>query len=516
MMDLTQTTVHLPAILHSEVKRQADVRQMSMSEMTRRALVRYLDIKPKDLLQSALRLENEDQKIEWSSIWGLVDNETTTAYEVVHDLIILDVSNQHRTDITLSCLVTDQKRVVLSGERATLISAACLAEPDVVNSRLLDLIEKDLQTGRRKRRQRAAHLLERTGRPPVSEILDLLAKCTDTEGQGMLLGYLSHLGRRNTVANLRRQLIAAVVDGLSSKDKGVVLCALELAASLRAGELLDELAGVSNADGELAHGALVSLGAISAKGSETTRDTDEMFSLESPLSYRREGVDRPLRVPSWQHWSVRDAQKERALAVLIRRAESGLTNEKTAATIINGIARSKNPEGLRCLMALAKTLQPNGPMSGRLIANALGQFDEEDAQMALQEMASRGSTATRRVALKVLHSKAAVPEIVSAGPPTELFTLASLLRVLASRGVDFPMYELDLNRHFSALAPDHATARRWMIGLGLMDRDRSEYTLTPMGESIATVERWLEHHGVRGARRVELLRSDLPPKRCST
>lgn len=509
IMDLTQTTVHMPSILHSEVRRQAEVRQMSMSEMTRRALIRYLDLEPKDLLRSALHLGTREQQAAWPSLWMLVDTETTTAYKVLHDLTTLDMPGEQRTGITLAWLAADQEQAFLKGERATLVAAACLTEPDVLKERLLELIHEDLDAGRERVRHRVAHLLDRTGHPPVEEMLDLLNGCSDPSGQRMLLSYLSHLCRRNTVEQLRPQLVSAVSDGLSAQDDDVVLSALDLAAALRAGELVETLADMSERNDDAGHSALVSLGAVSARESRPGGNTDGMFSLDSPLSYRREDIDRPLPVPSWQQWSVQDSVREGALATLIRRGESNLTDGRAVSVVLNAVARSGHPEGLMFLRTLAQTLEVDGPIAGHLVANALGQFDDEEARTTLEELAEKGPTATRRVALKLLHSRSPAPEEVSAGPPTELFTLASLLRVLAVRRVSSPIYELDLNRQFATLSPDHATARRWMVGLGLMNREKNEYTLTPMGKMVSTVESWLEGHGIRGARRVELFRGEV-------
>ncbi|MFO8060395.1 MAG: hypothetical protein R6U70_07060 [Bacillota bacterium] len=508
-MDLKQTTIHLPSILHFEVRRQADIRKMSMSEITRRALVRYLDLKSRDLLKAALHLEDGDREAAWSSIWNLVDTETTTAYQVLRDLIALNISEDQRAEITLSWLMTEGEKDILTGERATLVAAACLAELDSTSERLLHWIEEDLVAGANRERHRAVHLLDRTGRPPVSEMLTLLGECSSHSGREMLLGYLSHLCRRNTVGKLRQQLIEAVASGLSSESDDVTLRALDLAASLRAGELVEDLADISEQDGNLGHNALLALGAIAAKAPETGPETDAQFSLDSPLSYRRVDIDRPIPVPSWQQWSVREIVRERALAALLHRAETTLADNRSRTTAINGVARSRHPEGLRFLTDLALNLEGDGPISGHLLANALGQFDDQGAREALQALAASGPVATRRAALKTLHSRTPGPEEISAGPATELFTLASLLRVLTVRRVASPVYELDLNRHFSTLTPDHATARRWMVGLGLMDRESNEYTLTPMGETISAVERWLEDHGVRGARRVELLRGEV-------
>lgn len=500
-MDLQQTTIHLPPILHSEVRRRAEARGMSMSEMTRRALLRYLDLEPRDLLQAALRLESRQQAGAWQSVWTLMDSETTTAYHVLHDLISLNMSAEHRTGILLTWLDAAQEQDLLQGERATLLAAACLSQPSELKAKLLSVIEEDLNGGRTKIRHRVAHLLDRIGRPPVVELLDLISRHPESS---VLPGYLSHLCRRNTVADFRQELVASAAHGLSSRNHDVVMRALDLSAALRAGELIGSLADISQRNDDLGYSALVALGAISAKAHGIR--WDGLFTAESPLSYRRVEIDRPLPVPSWQQWSVREDLRQAALCVLIRRAESIVKDTRAAAPVINSIARSDHPMGLEFLKGMVTTVESDDSVVGPLVANALGQFDSEEARAALQDLSTRGSAATRRAALKLLHSRRPAPEELSAGPPTELFTLASLLRALAVNRVEQPIHEMDLNQYFSALSTDHATARRWMVGLGLMDRENNEYRLTPTGELISVVETWLEEHGVRGARRIELLR----------
>ncbi len=504
-MDRQQTTIHLPPLLHAQLRTAAEARDISMSELVRRAVLAYLKPGPEELLPSAQELEQKGIAA-WSSVVRYVGDDTIATYHLTDSLMRLDADPAERSTALCAWLcVGGTQDPELPTEAATVVASSALLHPTETCRAAVAQISRDLDGVEPRWQPRAAHLLDRTEEPPLGEIMALLT-AGDPEGQMVVLRYLVHLARRARTAADRRRLLDTAERSMHGDAKMLHNRGLELSAALRAHELVDVILRLAG-DESTAHRALIAMGSIVAHhGSEDA--TDSLFDPDSAASYLPLSIDRPLPVPSWGSWPVPDEARERAVAGLLHLA-STLTSPRgdaVADAAFSALARMRSPEVLPVMCHLMDEFEVGRQLSPSTVVGGLVDLDSEDAREILEGWARSGPVPVRRAAMRALHSKVAPEESLGIGAPTEIPTLAVILGHLITRASRWPLHETDLNHLVSPLCPDTATARRWMVGLGLADRERNLYTLTETGDLLATVESRFAAGGVRGAKRVELLR----------
>ncbi|MFW5896761.1 MAG: DUF2087 domain-containing protein, partial [Bacillota bacterium] len=375
----------------------------------------------------------------------------------------------------------------------------------------VDQLARDMGVGASRWRPRVAHLLDRQKEPPLEEIIALIPR-GDPQRELVGLRYLTHLARRTREDTARRNLLDTAESYMRVPDRSLRDASLELSAALRAHELTDVILRQTRNETSI-HRALIALGSIAARR-DAERKIDSLFDPRSAASYRPLSIDRALPIPSWGIWPVPEEARARALDGLIEVASELVSprGDDVADTAFAALARARTPEVLPIMRKLMDEFEIGRQLSVSTTVGGLANLGSDAGREILEDWARSGPAAVRRAAMRAVYSQAAPEETPGVGEPTELPTLALLLGRLIVGARGWPLHETDLNEILAPLCPDTATARRWMVGLGLVDRERNLYTLTETGRVLAAVESRLEDGGVRGAKRVELLRHpDLPP-----
>ncbi|MFO7942591.1 MAG: hypothetical protein R6U92_08135 [Bacillota bacterium] len=503
-MDRQQTTIHLPALLHAQLREAAGNRNISMSEMARRALATYLEPGPEELLPLARDLERNDIEA-WPAVLRYVENDTIATYHLVDALARLESDASERSAALVAWLCAGKPQdPVVSSEAATVIASFALLHPVETCRVTVARIAGNLDAGRAVWQPRVAHLLDRMAEPPLAEINALLPDW-EPEREAVGLRYLVHLARRARTPADRRYLLDSAERSMHRDLKMLNNEGLELAAALRAHELIDVILQLGGEEVST-HRALIALGSI-VSDHEADDAADLLFDSDSVASYLPLSIDRPLPIPSWGIWPVPAKAREKALKGLMNLA-STLTSPRADSAVdaaFSALARARSPEVLPIMRHLMDEFEVGRQLSPSAAVSGLANLDSEAGRKILENWARSGSVPVRRAAMRALYSKEAPEEPAGVGAPTEIPTLALILGHLISRAPHWPLHETDLNRLVSPLCADTATARRWMVGLGLADRERNLYALTETGELLATVESRLDAGGVRGAKRVELL-----------
>ncbi|HLK60835.1 MAG TPA: DUF2087 domain-containing protein, partial [Chthonomonadaceae bacterium] len=143
---------------------------------------------------------------------------------------------------------------------------------------------------------------------------------------------------------------------------------------------------------------------------------------------------------------------------------------------------------------------------------ALRQIGDEEAVRVLRQAAQSSVTGLPQAASHALHTLSnGQPQEVEApsrpgsfrmsevvrgnSKPSQYISLETVMRALPEVR---PYSEHEITRLIAQVCFDYSSTRRYLIEEGLFFREQGRYELTEIGRTVWRVERFIQHHYIRG------------------
>jgi RNA polymerase sigma-70 factor (ECF subfamily) len=197
--------------------------------------------------------------------------------------------------------------------------------------------------------------------------------------------------------------------------------------------------------------------------------------------------------------ALADLEDREAGPHLLRAAQSQDATERRVAVEILGQLRVTE-----AVSVLRERLEDRDKQTQRAAATALGQLESEEARALLQQVLRSPDRQLARAAITALHYVApadrptatatmdrrptTADRVRGDAKPPYFISLEAALRLLPDAE---PCDELTFSRRIARACIDFASARRYLVEDGLVQRDGGIYRLTQAGEVVWRVERYL-------------------------